>query len=426
MNKLLVVMYSLFCVSSAYCQSTNIYVSDAGNFDAPPWQILKYDENGNNPEVFISEKLAWPQDIVFLEPANTVLISNLNNGRIERYQADTGAYIDTFAAGIGGPTRMKIGKDNLLYVLQWAGNGKVKRYQLDGTFVDDFTSTGVTQSIGLDWDSTGNLYVSSFNGRSVRKFDTNGVDLGIFTNSSLTGPTNIWFDDNGDLLVSDFSGQAVRRYNSQGVYQGDFIQGLSQSEGVDYLPNGNLLIGNGGTSSVKMYTPGGTYIEDIIPSQSGGLKQPNAVVVRTLSDFQINAGLNDAWFNPDTVGQGFLIVVWEEIQLMFVAWFTYDLERPPDDVDAILGDPGHRWITAQGPYSGDLAMLDIFITRGGVFDSAEPPADPPVKDGIMLVKFSDCEEGLITYDIPSIKRSGEVPIRRIVLDNVSLCEALGQ
>ena len=141
-------------------------------------------------------------------------------------------------------------------------------------------------------------------------------------------------------------------------------------------------------------------------------------------DFRINAGMNDAWYDPGTNGQGFLIVVWEDIQVMFVAWFTYDVERPPEEVGAILGDPGHRWLTAQGPYNGDTATLDVYVTRGGVFDSAEPPVDPPEKDGTMQVKFGSCAAGLVTYDIPSVNLSGEIPIERIVADNVVLCEAL--
>ena len=140
--------------------------------------------------------------------------------------------------------------------------------------------------------------------------------------------------------------------------------------------------------------------------------------------FSINAGLNDAWYNPATNGQGFLVVVWENIQMMFVAWFTYDVERPPEDVNAILGDPGHRWLTAQGPYNGDTALLDVYVTSGGVFDSSVPQVDPPVKDGTMQLKFSDCSTGVITYDIPSVNLSGEVPIERIVQDNVALCESL--
>jgi len=52
--------------------------------------------------------------------------------------------------------------------------------------------------------------------------------------------------------------------------------------------------------------------------------------------FPINAGLNDSWFNPATNGQGFFITVFPDIQMMFLAWFTYDTERPPANASAIL------------------------------------------------------------------------------------------
>lgn len=273
----------LLFASNSFSQNLEIYVSDAGNFQNPPWKILKFNENGENPEIFINTNLAWPQDIVFLEEQQVVLISNLNTGRITKYSSTTGEYIEDFATGIGGPTRMKIGEDSLLYVLQWSGNGKVWRYQLDGTFVDEYTTVGVTQSIGLDWDTNGNLYVSSYSGDNVRKFDQNGNDMGLFVTTNLLGPTNIWFDTNGDLLVSDYNGTAVKRFDPNGNYLNNFITGLSNSEGVDFFPNGDILIGNGATSSVKLFDSAGNYIEDFIPSGSGGLMTPNAVVIRDIS-----------------------------------------------------------------------------------------------------------------------------------------------
>jgi hypothetical protein len=143
--------------------------------------------------------------------------------------------------------------------------------------------------------------------------------------------------------------------------------------------------------------------------------------------FQINNGLNDAWFNPATAGQGFLMTVFPNLGQMFVAWFTYDVERPPEDVTAVLGDPGHRWLTAQGPYAGDTATLTITVTEGGVFDAAEPAAsNDGVGDGTMTIEFADCTAGLVTYDIPSVGRSGEIPIQRIVEDNVPVCESLSE
>jgi formylglycine-generating enzyme required for sulfatase activity len=141
--------------------------------------------------------------------------------------------------------------------------------------------------------------------------------------------------------------------------------------------------------------------------------------------FRISNGLNDAWYNAATDGQGFLITVFPDIKQMFVAWFTYDVERPPEDVTAILGEPGHRWLTAQGPYSGDTATLAITVTEGGVFDSAEPPAsNDGVADGTMTIEFANCTEALVIYEIFSPDVSGVIPITRIVADNVELCELL--
>jgi hypothetical protein len=91
----------------------------------------------------------------------------------------------------------------------------------------------------------------------------------------------------------------------------------------------------------------------------------------------------------------------------------------------MLGDPGHRWLTAIGPYEGDTANLVIHLTEGGVFDSAEPPAiTNPDAYGAMTLDFVDCTRGTVSYEIPSLGLSGEIPIERITPDNVALCEIL--
>jgi hypothetical protein len=407
-------------------QNNDIYVVDVGPNRGPPFQVLKFDENGENPEVFINTELNRPQDIVFLEDSNTALVSSLGSDRITKHDATTGNYLGDFAVGrADGPTRMKIGADNLLYVLQWLGDGKVLRYQLDGTFVDEFTSVGVTQSIGLDWDSQGNLYVSSFDGRHVRKFDSDGNDLGLFISSNLLGPTNLWFESNGDLLVLDWSGTSVKRFDSNGNYLGQFMSGLVQAEGIETLSNGHFLIGNGGTSAVKQFDESGNFVKNFIPGGSGGLATPVAVVRREIPGIEINAGLNDAWFNLATAGQGLLITIFPDRKEVFLAWFTFDTERPPEDVTAFLGEPGHRWLTAQGTFAGDTANLTIYVTKGGVFDATEPAASTdPDGDGRMTITFADCEAGLVNYEITSLGISGEIPIQRITPDNVALCEAL--
>ena len=139
--------------------------------------------------------------------------------------------------------------------------------------------------------------------------------------------------------------------------------------------------------------------------------------------FQINAGLNDTWFNPATAGQGFFITVFPDIDKMFLAWFTYDVERPPPSVTAMLGEPGHRWLTAFGDYAGNVATLDIEISEGGVFNSPTPPVTQHA-DGTITVTFTDCNTGSVAYEIESLALTGTVPIERIALDNVPRCQAL--
>jgi cyclophilin family peptidyl-prolyl cis-trans isomerase len=142
--------------------------------------------------------------------------------------------------------------------------------------------------------------------------------------------------------------------------------------------------------------------------------------------FVMNAGLNDAWYDPDTDGQGFFITIFPDLNVISLAWFTYDTELPPDDSTANLGDPGHRWMTAAGTIEGNRAVMNITITRGGLFDigTETQRTDPPGSDGTITLTFEDCSAGLVEYDIASINQQGTVPIQRVVGDNIALCEAL--
>jgi hypothetical protein len=136
----------------------------------------------------------------------------------------------------------------------------------------------------------------------------------------------------------------------------------------------------------------------------------------------INTGLNDAWFNPDTSGQGFFINVFPNTRLMFLSWFTYDTERPPPEVEANLGDAGHRWLTAQGNYELGEATLSVTLSEGGTFDSPAPEVMNTPNYGTMVVRFNDCKTGEIEYDLPSIGDSGTIPISRVTYDNVTDCQ----
>jgi hypothetical protein len=212
--------------------------------------------------------------------------------------------------------------------------------------------------------------------------------------------------DSGHVRAYQWSGTAWKQLGSDidGEAAGDQF-GFHVALSAD----GNRLAGGTGYADEPGVDPG--YVR--------------AYDLGTSNVFTINPGLNDAWYNPLTNGQGLFITVYPLTREMFVAWFTYETERPAEDVDAILGEPGHRWLTAQGPYSGTAANLTINLTAGGVFDSIQPEAiTDPNAYGSMTIEFADCTEALVSYQIPSLNLTGEIPIERISDDNVPLCERL--
>ncbi len=284
--KTLITLCILLNASFLFSQDVGIYVSDAGGFQVPPWFVYQFDEMGNNPVLLLNESdgMRWPNDILFIDDLDIVLLANthITNGTIQRYSATTWEFIDNFAEGINGPSRLKIGPDpdGYVYVLQvHAADGKVLRYETDGTFVDEFTNIGSLGQLGLDWDTSGNLYVSSYNFNKVMKFDTDGNFVEDFIDTGLDGPTNIFFDNNGsgDLIVLNWNSGVVKRFDSDGNFVEDLITDVLGCEGVDFFPNGDMLMGVAGEGVVKRYDSDFNFIEDFI--EAGIIATPNAITI---------------------------------------------------------------------------------------------------------------------------------------------------
>jgi len=209
--------------------------------------------------------------------------------------------------------------------------------------------------------------------------------------------------------------------NSSGVWSQTAYLKASNTASEDFF--GVALAASGDTLVVTApyEDSGATGVNGDQASNSVPYSGSAYVFTDASNTFQINSGLNDAWFNPDTRGQGFFVNVFPDDGNIFLGWFTFDTERPPADVTAILGDPGARWLTAFGAYAENEAVLDIELTYGGVFDS-QTPLPTQSAYGTIILEFSSCNAGTVTYDIPSLGLSGVIPIQRATLDNVELCE----
>jgi hypothetical protein len=129
----------------------------------------------------------------------------------------------------------------------------------------------------------------------------------------------------------------------------------------------------------------------------------------------INAGMDGAWFDPDTAGQGFFIDAYPDPEggnFIFVSWFTYGDETAS----------GQRWLTAQGGFAGSTAEIDVFETTGGSFDDPKPINTTKV--GTMSIDFTDCSNAQLTYALPADSAEGDIAITRVIPGGQALCEEI--
>lgn len=303
---LLLIALDYTCVAQT---AVEVLVNNRGNN-----AIQKYDATGQYLGDFISPSsggLNGPEDIIF-HPDGTVLVTGHNNTSIKKYDGKTGSYISDFSKGyqLKKPSKMSIGPDSLIYVTQWdATQNKVVRFDLQGNYVDEFTSIGAPEGLGHVWDKNKNFYISIYgmggNG-TVHRFDSAGNDMGVFINSTiLQGPTNIWWDTNGDLLVEDWTTGKVQRFDSSGQFKSTFVTGMTNPEGIAFLPDGNMLIGDWGKDAVHLVQPDGTLAGYFCVGNA--LADPNCVKVRLVPGVNVEEVEQIVFSVTPTIGQKFTI-----------------------------------------------------------------------------------------------------------------------
>jgi hypothetical protein len=135
----------------------------------------------------------------------------------------------------------------------------------------------------------------------------------------------------------------------------------------------------------------------------------------TTQAVDINAGMDGAWYDPITPGQGFLIDAHPNPaggNFIFVAWFTYGADTAS----------GQRWLTAQGRFEGSIAEIDVFESNGGSFD--DPLAPGTTKVGTLNVDFTDCSNAQLSYSLPADPAEGDIAVTRVIPGGQALCEEL--
>jgi hypothetical protein len=228
------------------------------------------------------------------------------------------------------------------------------------------------------------------------------------TDYQKTGPIRV--PRSGEYVFSDSSvhfGLDI----SLAIYQGSFDASH---------PNVNLLAGfdDGGRINLQEGVDYYLVVQPLCDNNTGDFSY---VLMGPSGVFLITEGVNGAWANFDTLGQGILMEVYPDIPLLFAAWFTWDTTQPDPGETAEVGDPNHRWLTAQGGFQDDLATLELNLSTGGLFDDPTP-VPPPTAIGSMEIQFTACNAAEVSYDFDG--RSGSFVMHKLANDNNATCEAL--
>lgn len=233
---------------------------------------------------------------------HALLVGSQGNGRIVRYNGQTGEPVNLFVPpgrgdlGSGcsdAPLGILVGPDGHLYVASGGAVDTVLRYDgLTGAFIDTFVtdgSGGLDQPASLAFGADGHLYVSSTETDSVLRYDgQTGAFIDTFIAPGVGGldePYGLVFGPDGNLYVcSAVMVEAdVLRFDGQ---TGAFIDvfalganfGLFENLALEFGPDGNLYVTSAHPGKVVRYDgQTGAPIGEFVSPGSGGLEDPTGL-----------------------------------------------------------------------------------------------------------------------------------------------------
>jgi sugar lactone lactonase YvrE len=223
--------------------------------------IEKFSSTGSDLGIFARHPLAGAAafGLAFDSSANLfVAYANLPTN-LSKFSA-TGAYLFSFAPGLGYIQGVALDRAGNLYVANTTGNS-IEKFSTAGTDLGTFASSGLSEPRGIAFDSAGNLYAANSGNNAIVKFSPTGTNLGTFASAPsarLSYPFGLAFDAAGNLYVASLSLNQVEKFSPTGTDLGTFASsGLSSPEGLAFDSTGNLYVANQGGSTIQKFTPSG-------------------------------------------------------------------------------------------------------------------------------------------------------------------------
>lgn len=340
-----------------------------------------------------------------------------------------------FGAGVARlPDTTGDGRDELLVAAPADGPGRVRVYSgatgallrtLDSEAGGSEFGTAFLASAGdVDADGKADIYVGDFaanngSGSAYVFSGLDGVRLHLFAGAAREGlgtgrgAGDVDGDGHADLAIGSYT---YRSPQAQGVGRVRVFSGRTGLALASYT--GTVSGGNFGFDTVGVGDLNGDRRLDLlVSSQPLGEVVVLAGTVDPLPREVIDEGLDGAWYEPATAGQGWLFDVRAADRFLLGAWFTYGSGATA--TPSKVGHSSQRWLTLQGNYDGSQAQLPIYSSSGGQFDQAGGVST--VQVGRATLERVDCGHLRIDYALDE-GLSGSLLLERL-LPAASACPA---
>jgi hypothetical protein len=151
--------------------------------------------------------------------------------------------------------------------------------------VSSYLSPILARSDFIEFDASGNLYVTDFMTGVIRRISPTGQDLGNVASGlagpGFQGPEGIAFDTSGNLDAAIYNTIRVERYSSAGGSLGTFASVSTGSYGIAFDRGGSLYIADYFAGAIRKFSSTGV---DLGVFASGLVNPRDLVIVELCGD----------------------------------------------------------------------------------------------------------------------------------------------
>lgn len=262
------------------CAPVYVYVVDMGNsriqkLDSDGNYVTKWGSAGSGNGQFTFSYTN--QSAIAVDASGNVLVADIDNDRIQKFDSN-GNYISQFGTygsadgQLNGPNGLAVDSSGNIWVSEYWGQ-RVQKFDSSGNHLLKFGTSGSGDG-QFNYPATvaiyGNyVYVGDHNNYRVQKFDLNGNFVSVFYSGSSPQirPLNgMDFDSTGNLYIANSWSWQIDKLNSAGAYQTTYsgygwANGYVQSNpAVAVDAQDKLWVVDPGNSRIQKFDSTGTWM----------------------------------------------------------------------------------------------------------------------------------------------------------------------